>query len=69
MADWPSYKTARDLAGTVFPVSENVIHQQRVGIHGKNAALRIGSPLRDSATLSDSLKPVEGIVLNKQPSR
>ena len=27
MVDWPSYKTARDLAGTVFPVSENVIHQ------------------------------------------
>ena len=46
MSDWPSYRMARDLAGTVFPVSETVILQlaKKNGIGRKMGRAIVFSP-------------------------
>src|SRR5215217_6381617 len=56
--DWPAYKIARDLAGTVFPVSEAVILQtaRRHGIGRKMGRSVIFSP-EDCQKLYEVLPP------------
>ena len=55
-AEWPHYKTARDLAGSVFPVSEEVLLQiaRKHGIGRKMGRTVILSP-EDVKTLYEVL--------------
>src|SRR4029077_6924249 len=58
MSEWPAYKRARDLAGTVFPVSEAVILQtaRKYNIGRKMGRSIIFSP-EDCQQLYEALKP------------
>jgi hypothetical protein len=54
--DWPEYKKARDLAGSVFPVSETVILQtaRKLGIGRRLGRATISAPKTANASIRNS---------------
>jgi hypothetical protein len=68
MSEWPAYKRARDLAGTVFPVSEAVILQtaRKYNIGRKMGRSVIFSP-EDCQQLYEALNPCSGLSVAQSP--
>lgn len=70
MSDWPSWRRAKDLAGTVFPVGEATIleHARRHGIGRKFGRCVIFSPA-DCLRLAEALPcPSRSSAAQKAPT-